>query len=215
MDLSKLTAEQKAELRLQLEAEEKAEKARVQQSREDYKKLVDGFVSSNVKKLQNFSSEMMRVKQEVFADAEALIAMKDELFKVKTDRRSDTFTTEDGTMSITLGNRINEGWDDTVNAGIAKVKEYLKSLAKNEETGELVDMVMSLLAKDRKGNLKASKVLELRKMASKKQDPAFMEGVTIIEQAYRPVESCQFIEVSVKDERGNEVKLPLSLGALK
>ncbi len=215
MDLSKLTPEQRAELKAQIEAEEKAEKARVQQAREDYKQLVDGFVSAAVKKLQNFSSEMMRVKQEVFADAETLIKMKDELFKVKTDRRSDTFTTEDGTMSITLGNRVNEGWDDTVNAGIAKVREYLKSLAKDEATAELVDMVTGLLAKDRKGNLKASKVLELEKMASKKQDPTFMEGVNIIKQAYRPVESCQFIEASVKDERGNEVKLPLSLGALK
>ncbi len=78
MDLSKLTPEQRAELKAQIEAEEKAEKARVQQAREDYKQLVDGFVSAAVKKLQNFSSEMMRVKQEVFADAETLIKMKDE-----------------------------------------------------------------------------------------------------------------------------------------
>ncbi len=215
MDLSKLTPAQRAELKAQIEAEDKAEKARAQQAREDYKQLVDGFVSASVKKLQNFSSEMMRVKQEIFADADTLIKMKDELFKVKTDRRSDTFTTEDGSKSITLGNRINEGWDDTVNAGIAKVKEYLRSLATDEATARLVDIVMGLLAKDRKGNLKASKVLELEKIASKQQDSTFMEGVNIIKQAYRPVETCQFIEASTKDDRGNEVKLPLSLGALK
>lgn len=215
MDIKNLTPEQRAELKAQLEAEELAAEKQRQQDREDYKALVDGFVRSNIKKLQNLSSEMMRIKQEVFADAEALVNMKNELFKVKTDRRSDTFTAQDGTMSITLGNRTNEGWDDTVNAGIAKVKEYLGTLARDDNSAALVETVMGLMAKDRKGNLKASKVLELEKLAVKTADPMFLEGLNIIKQAYRPMPSCQFIEVMTKDEKGNEIKLPLSLAAMK
>ena len=118
-------------------------------------------------------------------------------------------------MSITLGNRVNEGWDDTVNAGIAKVKDYLASLAKDDDTAALVETVMGLLAKDRKGNLKASKVLELEKLAQKKQAELFLDGIAIIRAAYRPEPSCQFIEVTLKDENGNEIKLPLSLAAMK
>lgn len=158
---------------------------------------------------------MMLVKQEVFRDAELLIDMKDELFKTKVDRRSNTFTTQDGLMTITLGNRVNEGWDDTVNAGIAKVKDYLASLAKDDDTAALVETVMGLLAKDRKGNLKASKVLELEKLAQKKQDEMFLDGIAIIRAAYRPEPSCQFIEVTLKNENGNDEKLPLSLAAMK
>jgi hypothetical protein len=215
MDITKLTPEQRALLKAEIEAEEKAERVRAQQAREDYKNLVDGFVASGIKKLQKLSSEMEKVKQEIFADADTLITMKNEMFKVKSDRRSDTFTTHNGTMSITLGSRVNEGWDDTVSAGVAKVKEYIQSLSKDEETAKLVDMVVGLLAKDRKGNLRASKVLELEKMANKIQDSTFLEGVSIIKEAYRPVETCQFIQASMKDERGNEINIPLSLGALK
>lgn len=210
-----MTEEQRAELRARFEAEDKAKKLKQQQDRETYKTLTDTFVTTNIKKLQNLSSQMMQVKQEVFRDADMLIDMKDELFKTKADRRSNTFTTQDGLMSITLGNRINEGWDDTVNAGIAKVKEYLASLAKDDNSAALVDTVMGLIAKDRKGNLKASKVLELEKLAIKTQDEKFLDGIAIIKAAYRPAPSCQFIEVTLKDENGNEQKLPLSLAAMK
>lgn len=214
MDYSKLTPEEKAELKAHLEAEEKAKQLQIQEDRETYKTLVDKFVVNNVKTLQNLSSQMMMIKKSVFESAELLIDMKDDLFKTKADRRSNTFTTQDGLMSITLGNRVNEGWDDTVNAGVQKVKDYLASLAKDTDTADLIDTVMGLLAKDRKGNLKASKVLELEKLAVKKQDEMFLDGIAIIKAAYRPAPSCQFIEVTLKDEKGNDVKLPLSMAAM-
>lgn len=214
IDLNALSAEQKAALKAQLEAEEKAEKARVQNEREAYKDLVDCTVQNAVKRLQKLSDEMMQVKQDIFAEFGTLIKTKNELFKVKADRQSDTFTTADGMMSITLGNRINEGWDDTVDAGIQKVKAYLNTLAKDDNSAALVQTVMGLLAKDRKGALKANKVLELEKLATTSQDADFIDGINIIKAAYRPVPTCQFIQVSLKDEEGKEYKLPLSLAAM-
>lgn len=215
MDYEKMTPEERAEFRARFEAEDKAKKQKEQEDRETYKDLVDKFVVNNVKLLQNLSSQMMVIKQQVFDSAGLLIDMKDDLFKTKADRRSNTFTTQDGLMSITLGNRVNEGWDDTVNAGISKVKDYLASLAKDENSAALVETVMGLIAKDRKGNLKANKVLELEKLAIKTQDEKFLDGIAIIKAAYRPAPSCQFIEVTLKDEKGNDIKLPLSLAAMK
>lgn len=214
MDLSRLTQEEKASLKAQLEAEERAEKAREQKERDTYKELVDATVRSNVRKLQALSAEMERVKAEVFGEFAAVIRSKNELFRTKANRQSDTFTTSDGTMSITLGNRINEGWDDTVEAGIAKVKEYLSTLARDENSAALVETVMGLLAKDRKGALKANKVLELERLAVKSQNAGFIDGIGIIRQAYRPVPTCQFITVTVKDGQGRDTKLPLSLSAM-
>lgn len=214
MDLSKLTQEEKAALKAQLEAEEKADKAREQKERDTYKELVDSAVRSNVRKLQVLSAEMERVKAEVFGEFAAIIRTKNELFRTKVNRQSDTFTTADGTMSITLGNRVNEGWDDTVEAGIAKVKEYLSTLARDENSAALVETVMGLLAKDRKGALKANKVLELERLAVKSQNAGFIDGISIIKQAYRPVPTCQFISVTTKNDEGVEQKLPLSLSAM-
>lgn len=214
IDIKNLSSEDKMKLFAELEAERKADEARIQQEREAYKQLVDTAVQNSVTKLQNLSSEMQRVKMEVFEEFKTIIKMKNELYKTKIDRQSDTFTTSDSRMSITLGNRVNEGWDDTVEAGIRKIKEYLSSLAKDEQTAALVETIMGLLAKDRKGALKANKVLELERLAVKSQDKDFLDGIAIIKDAYRPVPTCQFIEVNTKDDEGKESKLPLSLSSM-
>lgn len=211
MDITNLTKEEREQLLAQLSEEKRQEELRVQNERESYKELVDSTVKSAVKKLRALSNEMMQVKQEVFRDFAELIATKNELFSVKVNRQSDSFTTSDGTMNITLGNRTNEGWDDTVEAGIEKVKEYMSSLATNEETAMLIETIMGLLSKDRKGTLKANKVLELERLAVKSQDAKFLEGIKIIKDAYRPVPTCQFISVRIKDKEGKEQQLPLSL----
>lgn len=215
MNIEELTKEQRADLRRQLEAEEKAERARVQQERENYKSIVDGWVEETVKKLQNVSSVMMDAKADIFGSSETIIKMKNELFNVKLDRKSDTLTTQDGSKTIRIGNRINEGWDDTVGVGVEKVKTFLRTLAKDENSASLVDTVMNLLAKDRKGNLKAQKVLELERLAVKSGNEDFLDGIRIIKDAYRPVATCQFIEVVIRDENGKEHALPLSMSAIE
>lgn len=214
MDISNLSKEEKARLKAQLEAEEKAERARIEQERQNYKDLVDQTVMSCVRKLQALSSDMERLKNEIFSEFDSVIKMKEELFNTKTDRKTNTFSTSDSRMTLTIGNRINEGWDDTVEVGIAKVKRFLNTMAKDDNSAALVETVMSLLAKDRKGALKANKVLELEKLANKTGDKEFIEAIKIIRDAYRPVPTCQFIEVELKDEEGKPVRLPLSMSAI-
>lgn len=213
MDLDNLSREEKSKLFAQLQAEKKAEELQKELDREAYKQLKDETIRQVFESLKKVSETLLMAKEGTFKVFEQIITMKDDLFNSKSDRQSDTFTTEDSSISIKLGNRMYEGWDDTVEVGVEKVKRYLKTLAKDEESGNLVDTVMRLLSKDRKGNLKANKVLELEQLALKSKNDDFMEAIQIIRAAYRPVPSCQFIEVRYKDEKGNEISLPLSMSA--
>ena len=172
--------------------------------------LADAF-TGDVEELAHFFQGMVAF----FGDAETLIALKDELFRTKSDRHSNQFTTSDGKITVALGYRTNDGWDDTVNVGVDKVKTFIKSLAKDEDSAALTEMVMNLLAKDRKGNLKASRVLQLREIARKSGYPQLIEATDIIQNAYRPVDTCQFISVSYKDDKGVKQTLPLSLAAME
>ena len=172
--------------------------------------LADAF-TGDVEELAHFFQGMVAL----FGDAETLIALKDELFRTKSDRHSNQFTTSDGKITVALGYRTNDGWDDTVNVGVDKVKTFIKSLAKDEDSAALTEMVMNLLAKDRKGNLKASRVLQLREIARKSGYPQLIEATDIIQNAYRPVDTCQFISVSYKDDKGVKQTLPLSLAAME
>lgn len=216
METVQMTPEERAEFEaFKQEKEAKAEKARIKEEREAYKEMKDATIRTNFELLKGVSSFLLEAKNTVFDNMGTLIEMKDELYKTKSDRQSDTFSTEDGEISIKLGNRINEGWADTMDAGVQKVKDYLKTLAKDENSANLVETVMNLLAKDRKGNLKANKVLELDKLATKSGDENFIDGINIIKESYRPTPSCQFIEVRFKDDEGKERSLPLSMSAIE
>ncbi len=215
MDITKLTAEQRAELKAQLEAEERAEKQKRQDDIDAYKQSVDEFVRATFERMKKVSELMREEKNTAFTAADTIIALKDELYDTKTDRHSNSFTSSDGMISITLGRRTNDGWDDTVNVGVQKVHDFFKSMARDEEMAALTEMVMSLLARDKKGNLKASRVLQLREVARKSGYSDLMEAVDIIQQAYKPVESVEFISVQYKDENGVKQTLPLSLASME
>lgn len=209
-----MTAAERAALKAQLEAEERAEIQKRQESIDAYKQSVDEFCRDVFGRMQKVSEQMRAEKERTFFAANILIEMKEQLYKTKQARHSNQFTSSDGKYTIALGYRTNDGWDDTVDVGIAKVKEYLRSLAANEDAAKAVDIIMKLLAKDKKGNLKASAMIQLEQEAAKIGDATFIEGVQIIRDAYRPVDTCQFISVSYKDENGVKQTLPLSLASM-
>ena len=91
------------------------------------------------------------------------------------------------------------------------VKQYIESLATDEKTKSLVAAIMRLLSRDGMGNLKASRVLQLRKMAEESHDDKFKEGVQIIEESYQPTMTRQFIRAEYKDEKGGWHIIPLSV----
>ena len=138
--------------------------------------------------------------------------MKSDLFKTKmrNDQRSHTFTNSAGDKRITLGVYVTDGYRDTVEDGIAIVKEYIASLANDEKTQALVNMVFRLLSRDAKGTLKASRIVQLRKVAEDTGDARFMEGVRIIEESYQPEVSKQCIRAEMKDR--NSMWRPIPLG---
>lgn len=215
MDINQLSKEEREQLKQQLAERERAEEANLQRERQSYNSMRDEFVTRTFQSLKQLSDCMIAEKQTIFEESAELDEMQQRLFRVKLDRKSRTLTHSDGRLSIKVGNRLNDGWDDTVEMGIEKVREYLATLATDEKSARLVAAITRLLAKDQKGTLKANKVLELEKMANESQDVTFLEGIRIIKEAYRPVPTCQFVEVRYKDDNDMERSLPLSMSAME
>lgn len=217
MEATKQTVEMTAEERQQFEAfkEEQAAKRAKEQAKRDreaYKELVDETIEDVIPDLQATSDCIKTVKNGVLNRFRHVINMKSDVLKLKKDgQRSDTFTHSDGNKRITIGVYTTDGYRDTVEDGIAIVKEYIEGLASDEKTKALVKMVLRLLARDAKGTLKASRVVQLRKIAEETGSERFMEGVQIIEEAYQPAISKQFIRAEVKDGNGAWVSIPLGM----
>jgi hypothetical protein len=191
-----------------------ARKQSKEDQRQAYKKLIPETVPVVIKRLLALSALLSQEKAEAFSYCSGLLELKAEVFGVKDSQQSHTFS--DDESSITVGYRINEGWDDTAATGVKKVTDFIQSLARDTNSGELVDIVFGLLKKDAKGNLRASRVLELQKLTTKFNDVNFTDGVNIIMAAYKPVRSVYFIEASTVDAEGNPYKfsIPLSMSAV-
>lgn len=203
-----LTQYSPAQLKAALQAQETKKEA----DRMAYKELVEQTVPKAIFKLALASETLSNAKTEAFQYFENILQLKAEVFGVVEKQRSHTFSFEGGEVQI--GYRITDGWDDTVNAGIAKVEKYISSLAKDSETAALVDMVFNLLKKDAKGNLKGSRVLELQKLTAKFNNEEFSDGVDIISKSYKPVRSVWFVEASLIDENKVKTPIPLSISSV-
>ena len=161
-----MTAEERQEFEAyRAEKQKKEAAAQRKQQRENYASMVDDELRTTLPVLQELSEQIKTVKNTVFGNFDAILKMKSEVLGLtKDDQRSHTFTTSDSKLRLTLGVNTIDGYRDTVEDGIAMVKAYIESLAKDETSKALVNAVLRLLSRDQSGNIKASRVLQLRKM---------------------------------------------------
>lgn len=208
-----MTEEERQEYEVfKAEREKKAAAENRKKQRESYASMVDDEVAAAIPQLKEISDGIKAVKDTIFSNFEAILKMKQEVLGItRDDQRSHTFTNSDSTLRLTLGVNAIDGYRDTVEDGIAIVKEYIESLAKDDQTKTLVNAILRLLSRDQAGNIKASRVLQLRKMAEDSGNDRFMEGVKIIEESYQPTVTKKYIRAEYKNEKGAWVIIPLSM----
>lgn len=207
-----LTAEEMALLeRARSERAAAEAKARKEQELQTYKTLVDDAVRETVPEAECIQETMVRQKRRIVERFGAVIAMKNQLFAgqkaLRDGRFTDTFTNSDGTARVTVGYRTIDNYDDTYTLGVDMVEQYISSLATDEDSVRLADMVRMLLReRGALGQLKAQNVLRLDKIAQDSGNETFIEGMRIIRDAYKPIQSKQFVKVEVKHAETNEWK---------
>lgn len=215
IDFNTLTPEQRAELLKNADpAELKASLAEKEkqktEDRKAYKETVNEVIPVFVMSLKMISASLSQCKKDVFEGLRFLLDLKAEAYDIKQGQQTHTYSDDKGN-SIVYGFRVIDDWDDTVNAGIDKIKSVIDSLANDENSAKLVNAVNRLLKKDAKGNLKASRVLELERLADDFNDEKFFDAVDIIKKAYKPVRSAFFIEAYETDAQGKKRSIPLSI----
>lgn len=209
-----MTAEEMAEYEQFKRAKAATEAAeRRKQNREAYAQLVDEQVVDAIGKLRALSEQISAVKQSVFDNFREVLDMKADVMGLTRENGqfSHTFTSSDGRFRLRLGVNTIDDYRDTVEDGITMVKQYIESLAKDDNSRALVNAVLRLLSRDQKGTLKASRVIQLKKMADETGNEQFIEGVRIIEESYQPSETRQYIRADYRDDNGAWKSIPLSV----
>lgn len=215
LNLNDLTPAQKQQLLLELESEKKAEDARKDAERKVYKELASKAVDDDFDKITRASMELSILKAQIFKTFMTLVKTKSELYNVSNSQQSHTFSNAAGDKRIRIGYRVFDRWDDTLEVGIAKVKEYLESLAKDSQAKEIMSLVNNLLKRDEKGNMRPSRVLELIKLSREIGNDKFQDGVEIIQKAHRVEVSSYFIEAEWMDTANSWHYVPLSIASVE
>lgn len=185
----------------------RAYQARIQRDQRDrelrdtYAQLVDDEIDAATDMLTQLSTDMATIKETVMSNFRSVIDMKTETLGLSKPQGqyTHTFTNSDSTRRITIGNYTIDSYRDTVEDGIQLVTTYIQSLARDQDSQALVKAVMQLLSRNSKGQIKASRVLQLRKIAEEVGDPQFARGVQIIQDSYQPEISRSFVRLEVKD----------------
>ncbi len=207
MEKETITMEMTPEEKAQFESFKmaQAQKAAEEKRKADmmaYNELVDETIERAMPVLSTVSESIAEAKKHVIEQFREAMHIKGDLFDVKDDQRSHTFTNAKGDKRITLGYYVRDDYRDTVEEGITMVKEAIESLGKDDESRALVKAVLRLLSRDQKGTLKASRVLQLQKLADESGNERFQQGVKIIRDSYQPTKSKQFIRAERKDDNG-------------
>ena len=208
-----MTAEEAARYEaFKAEQEKKAAADRARKDRETYGQLVDQEIEQAIPILQELSGDIRTVKGKVLDNFRQILDMKAEVLKLTKDgQKSHTFTNSEGNKRITIGRYVVDGWRDTVEDGIAIVKESVIGLIKDVETKALVNQIMRLVARDQAGNLKANKVLQLDKLAAELNNDRLNEGIAIIKESHIPNLSKTYIRAEYQDESGMWRYSPLGM----
>ncbi|KAA6351245.1 hypothetical protein EZS27_001391 [termite gut metagenome] len=193
----------------------KAKKVAEEQMKSDmetYKQLVNDEVNSAIPVLLSLSEDIKDTKKSIYENFKSIIDMKTEVLHVtKDNQRTHTFTNATGDKRVILGVCVTDGYRDTVEEGIEIIKDTLERFADDKKSKALIKMVFRLLARDAKGTLKASRIVQLRKLADELGDSRFMEGIRIIEDAYQPAVSKTFVRAELKDANGAWTSVPLGM----
>lgn len=210
-----MTPEEKAQFEaFQKEQARKAQQEAKREQRKQLQEMTDSVMAEAVAELMACNKQLLATKQKVIETFSTLMAMRKEVNEEAGKKEQDTFmfTNSEGTQRIRIGYNLNDNYLDQVEEGIAKVKAYLESLAKDDQSKELIALVLRLLARDQKGNLKASRVLQLSKIAEQSGNEDFQEGMRIIRESYRPTRSKLFIRCSIKEPEKEWEDLGLGIG---
>jgi hypothetical protein len=190
-DISALTPDQKRQMRLELQREEKAEKAKKQGDIATLKELSNNFLNENIDGLIVRQGEQEDLVAAIFASFDAILQLKANVYGLeKLEQDSHTITNADGDASITIGYNVGITFDGSETAGVQKIMDYLTGISGDDENEhsenmlKMAETVKLLLKPSMKTKmLNPAKIIQLNQMRATYNSPEFDEGMDIIVNA--------------------------------
>ena len=190
-----LTEEQRAALYAQFQREERDKKVERENNISSYKLMQDEFLEDLLPGLYSFSLQQADMVTHAHKSMASLVDLKQDLYEVKEDQNSHTFTHRKGLGSVTIGYNTIIRFDGTEAEGVKIIKNYIKKLSADDEKRKILGNLLNTFMKpDKKGNLNPARIAELNNQKQEVNDEEFSRGVDIIVNAQVVVRSSLFVK---------------------
>ncbi len=210
IDASKLTPQEREELKRQIAAEEKAEKQRKKDDIKTFKDLSEEFVHRNIDTLINHKTTISQFIEGLFEDYNSLKELKNQVYGER-EQDSHTSTLKDGSASITIGYNVVIKFDGTEASGVEMIKEYLASLASEDANVQKYKKIADIALKTNKktGMLNPNKIIELNSLRDDFDSEIFNRGLDIIINAQIRTQNSMYVSgwKYIKKENGVSSRL--------
>ena len=186
INLADLSPEQKKQMRLDLQKEDREAKNKKKGDIATLKELSSEFLNTHIDQLVTRQGDMEVMVGEIFNAFGSILNLKGDVYGLdRLEQDSHTITNADGSASITIGININITFDGTETAGVQKIMNYLTGISGTEDNDEnmqkMAETVKLLLKPSMKTKmLNPAKIIQLNAMRSTYNSPEFDEGMDII-----------------------------------
>lgn len=182
IDVSQLTAEQKAALLNQLNAEAKSDRIN---KRDAYEGLRADFMHRVEDFLVNVIADTKGFKKWLEQETESFIAIMREYGQVKTqDQRNYTIT--DGDFRLLVSSNRIKSFDERADLAADRLIDYLKRYMQKSDKGEedpMYQLAMTLLERNQRGDLDYKSISKLYELEDKFSDSEYADIMTLFKES--------------------------------
>jgi Protein of unknown function (DUF3164) len=196
INLSALSAADRKALMKEAAELEKHEKLEKTQKVATYKSLASEFAQKHVDAFLSHKNKIDELIHQVWAEFKSMLELKEDVFGAQVNQQdSHTCSTPNGQASLTIGYNVNIVFDGSETAGIQHIKDYIASLATDDDkVQKLSKMVNTFLKPNGKtGMLNPTKIIELSKLRDEFADQRFNQGLDIIFAAQQRQRSNMYV----------------------
>ena len=207
LDLTKLSAEERASLIAQakeLDAKEKVEKQKA------YESMKADAITSLITVAKDINQELTEFKRHSFETMDAL----HELLKEYSGRHADgkgNFKIEFGAFKVEYNKQGKGSYDERATEAEKYIFDFIESRYSGDEGTK--EFILSLLER-KKGELDPDNIQKLYKYESKFADPNFSKACELFRESYQYNHSKDYIRFYEKDEHGKWQNILLQFSAI-
>ncbi len=210
-EIESLTTE---ELKAMVAEREKNELAKKEAEKKAYEHEREMVVINNMAKAKEIAQMLNEFK------AHLHLCMEDQQAKLnsygninKNSKGGFSITTQDGQLRIRRTRATEPTWDERSTKAIELIKDFLGDTIKKRDKN-LYEILISFIARNDKGELEYSRVMDLLQHEAKYQDPRWVEGLKLIKESYAIHFKGYGYDFQIKDEQGKWKRVELNFSAV-